>query len=126
MTNTLVIDGNLTADPDFKILPNGQSVANFTVAHTPRKLNRNTNEWEDGVTVFLEGAIWGKKAEAFAEAFTKGTTVLATGALAQQNWDDKQTGAKRSKIVFTVDTVAKIERNKASGNTQGGNTQGGW
>ena len=45
---TLTIVGNLTADPEIRTIGSGATVANFTVASTPRVWNRQTNQYEDG------------------------------------------------------------------------------
>lgn len=44
---TLTIVGNLTADPEIRTIGTGATVANFTVASTPRVWNRQTNQYED-------------------------------------------------------------------------------
>lgn len=63
----LTIVGNLTADPELRFTPNGMAVANFTVASTPRILNRQTDEWEDGEALFLRCTVWRDVAENVAE-----------------------------------------------------------
>ena len=49
----ITIVGNLTDDPELRFTPNGSAVANFTVASTPRILDKATNEWKDGDALFL-------------------------------------------------------------------------
>ena len=44
---TTTITGNLTADPELRFTPSGVPVANFTIASTPRILDRQSNEWKD-------------------------------------------------------------------------------
>lgn len=65
MANETVITvvGNLTADPELRFTPAGAAVANFTVASTPRTLDRNSNEWKDGEALFLRCNIWREAAE---------------------------------------------------------------
>ena len=45
--------GNLTADPELRCTQNGLAVANFTIASTPRTIDRQANEWKDGDALFL-------------------------------------------------------------------------
>lgn len=54
----ITIVGNLTADPEIRTLSNGGTVANFSIASTPRTWNRNTNQFEDGQALFLRCSAW--------------------------------------------------------------------
>jgi single-strand DNA-binding protein len=69
----ITVIGNLTDDPELRFTPSGAAVANFTVASTPRTLNRQTQQWEDGETLFLRCSIWRQAAENVAESLTRGT-----------------------------------------------------
>ena len=62
----ITLVGNLTADPELRFTPSGASVANFTVASTPRTFDRQSNEWKDGDTLFLRCSIWREAAESVA------------------------------------------------------------
>jgi single-strand DNA-binding protein len=92
--------GNLTADPELRFTPSGQAVSNFTVASTPRKFNSQTNEWEDGETLFLRCSIWRQPAEHVAESLRKGDRVIVVGRLKQRSWETPE-GEKRT--VFECD-----------------------
>ena len=61
-TNLTMI-GNLVSDPELRFTPSGAAVAKFTVASTPRYLDKNTNEWKDGDSLFLQCQIWRQAAE---------------------------------------------------------------
>ena len=54
----ITVVGNLTADPELRFTPSGAAVASFTVASTPRTMDRATNEWKDGDALFLRCSIW--------------------------------------------------------------------
>ena len=54
----ITLVGNLTNDPELRFTPSGAAVAKFTVASTPRYMDRQTNEWKDGDTLFLQCQIW--------------------------------------------------------------------
>ncbi|MEU7765000.1 single-stranded DNA-binding protein [Nocardia sp. NPDC049190] len=125
---SICVIGNLTADPELRFTPSGQAVANFTVASTPRYLDRNTNEWKDGEALFLRCNIWRDAAENVAESLTRGGRVIVSGRLKQRSWTTPE-GDKRSVIELEVDEVgpslrwstAKVNRTKRS--TNGGNGQ---
>ena len=50
----ITVVGNLTGDPELRFTPSGAAVANFTIASTPRNFDKQTNEWKDGDTLFLQ------------------------------------------------------------------------
>lgn len=102
--------GNLTGDPELRFTPSGVAVANFTVACTPRNLDKNTNEWKDGETTFLRCQVWRTYAENVAESLTRGTRVIVTGRLRQRNYETKE-GEKRTSIDIDVDDVGPVLRN---------------
>ena len=54
----ITIVGNLVDDPQLRYTPTGNAVANFRVASTPRFMDRATNEWKDGDTLFLTCNVW--------------------------------------------------------------------
>ncbi|RBO91364.1 single-strand DNA-binding protein [Nocardia puris] len=100
----ITIIGNLTADPEIRFLPNGQAVANFTVASTPRVFDRNTNEWKDGEALFLRCNIWREAAENVAESLTRGSRVIVQGRLKQRSYETRE-GEKRTVVEVEVDEV---------------------
>ena len=97
---TICITGNLTADPELRFAQSGAAVANFTIASTPRAFDKQSNEWKDGDTMFLNCSIWRQAAENVAESLTKGTRVIVQGRLKSRSYDDRE-GNKRT--VFEVD-----------------------
>jgi len=91
----ITVVGNLTNDPELRFTPNGAAVASFTVASTPRTLDRQTNEWKDGEALFLRCSIWRQAAEHVAESLQKGARVIVTGRLKQRSFetrDNKENG----------------------------------
>ncbi|MEN3123241.1 single-stranded DNA-binding protein [Janibacter sp. LM] len=122
----ITVIGNLTADPELRFTPSGAAVTNFTVASTPRKFNKQTNEFEDGETLFMRCSVWREQAEHVAESLARGMRVVVTGGLVQRNWEDKETGAKRSVMEMQVDEVgpslryatAKVTKTQSGGARQ--------
>lgn len=102
MANDTIITlvGNLVDDPSLRFAQSGAAVANFTIASTPRAFDKQSNEWKDGDTMFLNCSIWRQAAEHVAESLTKGTRVIVQGRLKSRSYDDRE-GNKRT--VFEVD-----------------------
>lgn len=128
MSANLTLQGRLTADPEIRFSANGVAVAKFTIVTSRRVKNDQTNEWSDADTTFWDCVAFKQLAENIAESLVKGLEVVAVGRAVQENWEDKQTGAKRSKISFRVDAIgpnlsratAKIAKAQRDGGQQQG------
>src|SRR5579875_2524483 len=101
---TVTIVGNLTNDPELRFTPSGAAVASFTVASTPRILDKATNEWKDGDALFMRCSVWRQAAENVAESLTRGARVMVTGRLKQRSFETKE-GEKRTVVELDVDEV---------------------
>ena len=121
--------GNLVNDPELRFTPSGAAVAKFTVASTPRYLDKNTNEWKDGDSLFLQCQIWRQAAENVAESLTRGMRVILSGRLKQRSYETKE-GEKRTVFEVEVDEVGPSLRNATAKVTkttrQGGAASGGF
>lgn len=106
----ITIVGNLTADPEIRTLSNGGTVANFSIASTPRTWNRNTNQFEDGQALFLRCSAWRDLASHCAQTLRKGMRVIAQGRLQQRSYQ-AQDGSNRTVIEMTVDEIGPSLRN---------------
>ncbi|TIH33787.1 single-stranded DNA-binding protein [Subtercola vilae] len=100
----ITVVGNLTGDPELRYTQNGLAVANFTIASTPRTLDRSSNAWKDGDPLFLRASVWREFAEHVAGSLTKGSRVIATGRLRQRSYETKE-GEKRSSIELEIDEI---------------------
>uniref|UniRef100_A0AAU7J7J4 Single strand DNA binding protein n=2 Tax=unclassified bacterial viruses TaxID=12333 RepID=A0AAU7J7J4_9VIRU len=124
----ITVVGNLTADPELRYTQNGIPVANFTIASTPRTLDRQSNEWKDGDALFLRASVWREFAEHVAGSLVKGSRVIATGVLKQRNYQDRE-GNNRTSIELEVQEIgpslkyATAQVTRASSNS--GNRQSG-
>src|SRR5256885_13330186 len=85
----ITIAGNLVDDPELRFTPAGQPVARFRVASAPRFLDKNTNEWKDGDSLFLTCNVWRQAAENVAESLTRGMRVIVSGRLRQRSYETK-------------------------------------
>src|SRR3954462_8653490 len=129
---TLTVVGNLTDDPELRFTPSGAAVANFTVASTPRYLDKQTNEWKDGDALFLRCSVWRQAAENVAESLVRGSRVIVAGRLKQRSYETKE-GEKRTVVEVEVDEVgpslryatAKVNKTQRGGGGGGGNFGGG-
>jgi single-strand DNA-binding protein len=128
----ITIVGNLVADPEIRYTPTGQAVSTFRVASTPRFMDRATNEWKDGDSLFLSCNVWRQAAENVAESLQRGMRVIVSGRLRQRSYETKE-GEKRTVYEVEVDEVgpslrnasAKVTRSSRSGGGQGGGGFGG-
>ena len=129
----ITIIGNLVDDPQLRYTPTGQAVANFRVASTPRFLDRQTNEWKDGDSLFLSCNVWRQAAENVAESLQRGMRVIVSGRLRQRSYETKE-GEKRTVYEVEVDEVgpslrnasAKVVRSSRATGSQGSGGQGGY
>jgi single-strand DNA-binding protein len=128
----ITIVGNLTDDPELRFTPSGAAVASFTVASTPRFLDRQTNEWRDGDALFLKCSIWRQAAENVAESLQRGMRVMVQGRLKQRSYETSD-GQKRTVYEVEVDEVgpslkyatAKVNKTQRSGGGFGQPAQSG-
>src|SRR5437660_7611577 len=112
----ITIAGNLVDDPELRFTPSGQPVAKFRVASTPRFLDKNTNEWKDGDSLFLTCNVWRQAAENAAESLTRGMRVIVSGRARERSYETKE-GEKRTVYEVEVDDVGPSLRNaSAKGN----------
>lgn len=126
---TVTVIGNLTNDPELRFTPSGAAVASFTVASSSRVLDKTTNEWKDGESVFMRCSVWRQYAENVAESLTKGTRVIVSGRLKQRSYETRE-GEKRTVMELEVEDVgpalrfatAKVNRVQRQG---GGFGEGG-
>jgi single-strand DNA-binding protein len=131
----ITVVGNLTGDPELRFTPSGAAVANFTIASTPRTFDKQSNEWKDGDTLFLNCSIWRQAAENVAESLQKGMRVVAQGRLKQRSYETRE-GEKRTVVELEVEEVgpslkyatakvARVQRSGGGGGYGGGAPSGG-
>lgn len=97
--------GNLTADPELRFTATGKAVCSFTVACSERKLNRETDTWEDGDSIFIRCSAWEMVAESIAESCLRGTSVSVAGKLYQRQYETRE-GEKRYSFECRVQNFA--------------------
>lgn len=122
----LTIVGNLTSAPELRFTQSGTPVANFTVASTPRRYDKQQGGYVDGEALFMRCSVWRDQAESVAESLTKGTRVIATGNLHQRSWETPE-GNKRSSVELQVlDVGPSLRFTQAAVTKKGGQGGGGF
>ncbi|HWU31032.1 MAG TPA: single-stranded DNA-binding protein [Microbacterium sp.] len=120
----ITLVGNLTADPELRYTQNGLPVANFTIASTPKTLDKTTNQWKDGEALFLRCSVWREFAEHVAGSLAKGMRVIAQGRLRQHSYQDRD-GNNRTAIELEVDEIGPSLRYATAQVTRAQAPQGG-
>jgi len=123
----ITIVGNLVDDPELRFTPSGAAVAKFRIASTPRFMDKATNEWKDGESLFLSCNVWRQAAENVAETLQRGMRVIVQGRLKQRSYETKE-GEKRTVYEIEVDEVgpslrsatAKVNKTQRGGGAGGG------
>ena len=102
---TITLVGNAT-NAEIRFTPSGKAVCSFRLASTPRVYNKQTQQWEDGETLWLNCSLWGQAAENLIETIgdAKGMRVVVQGRLKSRSYDDRE-GNKRTVFEVEVDEV---------------------
>jgi single-strand DNA-binding protein len=95
---TAQVSGNVVRDPESK-----GGVARLRVAFKTRTKNRDSGQYEDKSN-FIDAICFGKTGEIAVSALTKGSAVVLTGRLEQNEWTDAN-GNKRDTIRILVDNL---------------------
>ena len=99
--NKILITGNVTADPELRYTPSGKAVLSASVANN--EYYNDAQGQEQKVTTFVNLEVWGKPAENFGKLVKKGQEVYAEGKLRMDDWTDKQTNARRTRLFLLVE-----------------------
>lgn len=122
--NKVMLMGNLTRDVELRAAGSSQ-VGAFGLA-VNRKWQGQDGQMKEEVT-FVDCEAWGKTAEVMAKYLSKGRPVFVEGRLKLDQWDDKETGQKRSKMKVVVETFQFIDSKAGGGGGQSSaNDDGGY
>lgn len=97
--NTTVLIGRLTRDPELRFTHSGIAICKFGMAVSEKR-------GETEKVAFFDITCWRGVAEEAGASLSKGSPVVIVGNLELEQWDDKTTGQKRSKVGVTAHTVA--------------------
>ena len=95
--NKVILVGNLTRDPEVRYTPGGTAVTDIGMAVSRNWTDRSTNERKEETT-FVDVTLWGRTAEIAGEYLSKGRPVLIEGRLQLDQWEDRESGQKRSRL----------------------------
>lgn len=101
--NQVTIAGKLTRDPELRYTPKGTAIAKLGLAIN-RTWTNEAGERKEEVT-FIDVDTFGKTAENCGQYLRKGSTALITGRLKLDQWDDKASGQKRSKLGVVAEMI---------------------
>jgi single-strand DNA-binding protein len=113
--NKVILVGNLTRNPELRYTPSGSAVCDLGLAMN-RKYSSGGQDREE--TCFVDVVVWNKQAENCDRFLEKGAPVLIEGRLQLDQWQDKESGANRSKLRVVAQTVQFL-------GSQGGDSGGG-
>lgn len=99
--NIVILKGNLTRDPELRYTPKGTAIAQCGIAINRVWTDDGGNKHEE--VDFFDLNFWGRTAETVGQYFRKGKPILVQGKLKLDQWDDKQTGQKKSKVKVVCD-----------------------
>jgi single-strand DNA-binding protein len=111
--NKVILLGNLTRDPELRYTPKGSAVARLGLA-VNRKYTTESGETKEEVT-FIDIDAWGKQAELIAQYLRKGNPIFIEGRLKLDQWDDKNTGQKVSKLRVQLEGFQFVGGNRTEG-----------
>lgn len=114
--------GNLTQDPELRRTPSGTAVSTMRLAVNESFQNKSGEKVEK--TIFLDVDVWDRQAETCQQYLSKGSPVFIEGRLQMDEWDDKETGQKRSRLKIRADRVQFLSARPA-GNDGGEKPQSG-
>ena len=120
--NKVILVGNLGKDPEMRYMPNGNAVANFSIATTESWKNKQTGEYENQ-TEWHNLTVFGKFGEMCGQYLKKGAKVYVEGKIKTEKWQDKTSGQDRYSTKIIVSELQMMDaRSEGQG---GGQYQGG-
>ena len=118
--NKVILMGRLTRDPEVRYVSSGTPVAGLGLAVNRRWKNQEGQMQEE--TTFVDVDAFGRQAETIGQYLKKGRPVMVEGRLKLDQWDDKQTGQKRSKLGVVLENFQFLDSRGEGGG--GGDSSG--
>jgi len=111
--NKVILAGNLTRDPELRYTPKGMAIAKIGLAIN-RTWKNEAGETKEEVT-FVDADAFGRTAEVIAQYLKKGRPILIDGRLKFDQWEDKNTHQKVSKLRVVVENFQFLDSGKPDG-----------
>lgn len=122
--NKVILLGNLTRDPELRNLQSGQAVATIGLAVNRRWRDQASGETREETT-FVDCEAWGRTAEVMCQYLAKGRPVFVEGRLRLDSWQDKDSGANRSKLKVVIESFQFVDSRGEGGGSPGPSGGGG-
>ena len=120
--NKVMLLGNITRDLEVRYTPTGTAVCDLGMAVNRIRTGDNGERIEE--VTYVDVTLWGRQAELAGQYLSKGRSVFIEGRLQLDQWDDKQTGQKRSRLRVVGENMQFIGGNSGGGKPPAG-AQGG-
>lgn len=118
--NKVLLMGNLTRDPELRVTPKGTSICQFSLAIN-RQFKMESGESREEV-IYVDVEAWGKQGETIAKYVTKGRPLYVEGRLRLDQWEDKNTKEKRSRMKVVLEQFQFLGEGRGGGG--GGSSSG--
>jgi single-strand DNA-binding protein len=119
--NKVLLMGNLTRDPELRVTPKGTPICQFSLAIN-RQFKMESGESREEV-IYVDIEAWGKQGETIAKYCTKGRPLYVEGRLRLDQWEDKNTKEKRSRMKVVLEQFQFLGDGRGAG--AGGGAPGG-
>lgn len=116
--NKVYLIGNLTRDPELRVTPKGTAICQFGLA-VNRQFKDESGAMRDDTT-FVDIEAWGKQGETISKYCTKGRPLFVEGRLKFDQWEDKTSGQKRSKLKVVLEGFQFLGSGQREGGAPGG------
>lgn len=121
--NKVFLIGNLTRDPELRVTPKGTAICQFGIA-VNRQFKDDSGATRDETT-FVDIEAWGKQGELVSKYLGKGSQCMVEGRLKLDQWEDKTSGQKRSRLKVVLENVQFLGAPRSAGSAQGAQAGGG-
>ena len=111
MAARMYVTGNIGQDPVIRYTQSGMAALNLSVGCTPRRKDKNSDQWEDdGAPLWISATVWGEEAERLAEVLRQGTKVSMSGTLKRRVYDRREGGQGEALELTGVRDLAIIPK----------------
>ncbi len=121
--NKVMLIGNLTRDPELRVTPKGTAICTFSLAVNRKFKDESGGEREEVTYIDIEA--WGKSGENISKYCTKGRPLFVEGRLRLDQWEDKTTKEKRSRMKVVCENFQFLGTGRADGAAPGAPSEGG-
>ncbi len=111
--NRVMLMGRLTFDPELRRIPSGTAVSELRMAVNRSWQGRDGERREE--VLYIDVTVWDRQAETCCQILRRGSLIFVEGSLKMDQWEDKTTGEKRSKVRVQADRVQFLDSRRDSG-----------